>query len=434
VRRPSIKSLSVRRRSLGITARGKLEAKRLRKILSHLKQAIAELQAIRRPATRLIKLYREIMVKYVDIAFVPLAELTAKLRTIERKYLKINDLIEEDIHINFRFRTKQQLHRLRAGFQFPAVMKSGKVTAFSGEEVMLLGLYRLARPTRLVDVGFEHLFGFNYVEVSVAFRLFLDHLCDNWAHLLKDNMLYWKPKLADFAECIRVKLHEHYNCTFAPVNQDGGFRVFGFIDNTMNATCRPGGGPARDGVDAPRNDPLIQRAWYNGWKKMHGMKWQTVDLPNGMNFHVWGPVSLRHNDMYTLHHSHINDLLTALQANDVLKFAIYGDSAYCITLYDLILARHDNPVNTPREVLENRSMSSCREVIEWDYGDVGKYWAYVDYKKILQLRKMPVGRSYFVAMLLRNAYVTLNGGNTSQFYECIPPTFEHWVTQSQQPY
>ena len=26
----------------------------------------------------------------------------------------------------------------------------------------------------------------------------------------------------------------------------------------------------RDGVDAPRNDPLIQRAWYNGWKKLHG--------------------------------------------------------------------------------------------------------------------------------------------------------------------
>ena len=50
----------------------------------------------------------------------------------------------------------------------------------------------------------------------------------------------------------------------------GGLRVVGFIDNTTNATCHPGGGSARDGIDAPRNDPLIQRARYNGWKKLHG--------------------------------------------------------------------------------------------------------------------------------------------------------------------
>ena len=61
-----------------------------------------------------------------------------------------------------------------------------------------------------------------------------------------------------------------------------------FIDNTM----KPGGGPAGDGRNAPRNDPHIQRAWYNGWKKLHGLKWQTVDTPNGMNGHVYCPMSI----------------------------------------------------------------------------------------------------------------------------------------------
>ena len=60
---------------------------------------------------------------------------------------------------------------------------------------------------------------------------------------------------------------------FPAAGMDGGFAMCTFIDNTMNATCRPGGGP--DGRNAPRNDPLIQRAWYNGWKKLHGLKWQT---------------------------------------------------------------------------------------------------------------------------------------------------------------
>jgi hypothetical protein len=196
---------------------------------------------------------------------------------------------------------------------------------------------------------------------------------------------------------------EKYNCDFPAANEAGGFRVFGFIDNTMNATCRPGGGPSRDGKDAPRNDPIIQRAWYNGWKKLHGMKWQTIDLPNGMNFHVFGPVSIRHNDIYNVIQSNIDELLQNLQEDNVLKFIIYGDSAYIVLNFGFIASRHQEPQND-REILENRSMSSCREVIEWDYGDVGTLWAYLDYKKVLKMRKMPVAATYFVAMLLRNAH------------------------------
>ena len=63
--------------------------------------------------------------------------------------------------------------------------------------------------------------------------------------------------------------------------------------------CRPGGGPAGDGRNAPWNDPPIQRAWYNGWKKLRGLKWQAVDFPNGMNGHVYSPISIRQNDLIT---------------------------------------------------------------------------------------------------------------------------------------
>jgi hypothetical protein len=43
------------------------------------------------------------------------------------------------------------------------------------------------------------------------------------------------------------------------------------------------------------------------------MKWQTVDLPNGMNFNVWGPVSVRHNDIFTFYESGINERITRMQ-------------------------------------------------------------------------------------------------------------------------
>ncbi len=76
--------------------------------------------------------------------------------------------------------------------------------------------------------------------------------------------------LTSCAEHIRVKVKvNQLGCDFPPVNASGGFKMFGFTDNTMNATCRPGGGPANDGPHSPRNDPDIQRAWYDGGKKLH---------------------------------------------------------------------------------------------------------------------------------------------------------------------
>jgi hypothetical protein len=71
-----------------------------------------------------------------------------------------------------------------------------------------------------------------------------------------DNLQYWKPMLPACAAAIREKVCNE-GCYFPTANDpQGGFNIFGFIDNTMNATCRPGGGPTRDGPNAPRNDPL----------------------------------------------------------------------------------------------------------------------------------------------------------------------------------
>ena len=61
-------------------------------------------------------------------------------------------------------------------------------------------------------------------------------------------------------------------CSF---NEDE-FNIVGFIDCTVIATSRPGGGPVSDGVGSRRNPGNIQRAFFNGWKHHHGVKLQTV--------------------------------------------------------------------------------------------------------------------------------------------------------------
>ena len=155
------------------------------------------------------------------------------------------------------------------------------------------------------------------------------NLENRWGYLLRDNMAFWKPYLPTFAEKIRLKMCE-LGCDEYLV--PGCFRVFGFLDNTLNPSCRPGGGPTQPGVDAPRHDPLLQRAFYNGWKKCHGLKWQTVSLPNGMEFNAWGPLSLRRNDITSLEKSRLEEKLEDLFAEELERgervYVLYGDSAY----------------------------------------------------------------------------------------------------------
>ena len=283
--------------------------------------------------------------------------------------MTINAWEEVRIPADLNVHTRRDLWRLFDGFRFPPTMISPSRHKFDGQEVFLFGLYRLSHPGKYDRQDIIKIFGFVHKSrASECFYCFLHFMVNQWGYLLTNNMQHSLSHLSEMASSIRKKCSE-LGCYF-----DEAFNIFGFIDNTMNATCRPGGGPTRDGIDAPRNDQNIQRAWYNGWKKLHGMKWQTIDLPNGMNFHVYGPVSVRHNDLWTLRHSDINEKLRLLQIHEPIQYRIYGDSAYVHLNKSHMRARHLYQALTPREIFENRVLSCYMEQIEWDYGDIGRYF------------------------------------------------------------
>ena len=278
------------------------------------------------------------------------------------------------------------------------------------------------------DAAYREIFGFDFQRVGKCFNIFLDFMCHNWDYLIRDHMEFWLPYLPSYSEAIRVKC-SNLGCSFDAEE----FDIFGFIDNTMNATCRPGGGPSRDGVGALRNDKDIETAFYNGWKKIHGLKWQTADLPCGMIFHAFGPATVRRNDLWTLARSNLDKKLEVLQRNMPKKYKLYGDSAYCVTGLNYIRARWDTEIPNrevrARKIKENVCLSSCREAIEWDYNDIKRYWTLVDYKKLLKMMKMPVSKIFLVAMLLHNSYVSMNGNITSSYFETEAPSFEDWTSR-----
>ena len=82
---------------------------------------------------------------------------------------------------------------------------------------------------------------------------------------------------------------------------------------------------------------------------------------------------------------------------------------------------------TDIEKLENAVMSSCREHVEWHYGEIKSLFPFDDYRNKQQLLKIPVRETFVTTMILRNFYVCMNENKSSKFFPCIPPLAEDWL-------
>ena len=101
------------------------------------------------------------------------------------------------------------------------------------------------------------------------------------------------------------------------------------------------------------------------------------------------------------------------------KYCIYGDPAYPVTEQLRALFRGNL---TPQQQRFNKEMSNVREAVEYGFGKVKSYFAFVDFKKNLKLHLMPIGKIYLVATLLTNCHTCLYGSAMSSLLGTDPPT------------
>jgi len=328
--------------------------------------------------------------------------------------------INIDCSERFRFQSFDCLRRILIGFQFPEgiiILKKGyKIKA---DEMLMISLSRLSFPNRWSDL-YERFPGRQRWFLQAAFYWFLDFLVYNWGYLLLNNMEYWLPFLAGSNEAIRIKLQNlnwvawrQFHDAPTPGDADA-FRYAMFLDDTMMAFCRPGGNMT-DGPAAPRVPLEVQQAWWTGYKKLHGLKWQSAILANGMDFQLYGPLSVRRNDLTVLAKSKLEEKLEELQENGAVQFKVHGDSAFV-----------DSAVIGTGG---GRGMASVRETSEWSFKDVKALWAYIDFSGELKLRQQPVAKIMFACFLLRNTYVSIHASQISEYMVMQPPPFEHWTAQ-----
>lgn len=182
-----------------------------------------------------------------------------------------------------------------------------------GEEALMVLLFRLAFPVRFstMVVFFQR----SESALGRIFRAMLDFVFTNHRHRVQNYLDFWEPYFGEFSRAIDRKQNKLGLC--AAQTPATHRNTVGFIDGTIRRCARPARVAELD----------IQRTLYNGWKKVHAIKFQAVEFPNGLCGDLFGPTCGSHNDNFLLRLSAISQRMLAYR-NGADPYKIYGDAAY----------------------------------------------------------------------------------------------------------
>lgn len=388
------------------------------------------------------------------------------------KDLRINDLSDPAAHQMTHFFTGQ-LQRLYDAFDFVGFVAGlnddttlGKIPFYTGsfrdgspnrylihpEEVFLFTMTKIATGRKNNSIVNQY-FGGGMAKWSLALKWTLSYLDNRYKNILGHQgltrYLFQFPLFRSRIEQYCQREHKRENpgvdngYTIYPGLERLPFNIFGFIDNTIDKCSVPHSGPRGDYVGAARKVDYddAQQAVYSGYKRLHGIKEETVYLPNGLSF-VFGPVSARRNDRGVLQMSNLSPFLSQLQAGmfeaadgTEVKFGVFGDKAYNIAGNDSVRSYYvqnagDPPLNND-QLAVNRAMRSARMTIEKNYGMVSSIFKICHQEGELKLaKKNPyVCEQLRVCHLLTNCYICLNGdqGSSPNTFDCRPPKLEDYL-------
>ena len=266
----------------------------------------------------------------------------------------LDNLDDSESWSEFRF-LKNDIYRLKNVLQIPDRIKTYNRLSADGIEALCIFLKRFAYPCRYFD--FVSKFGRPIPDYCIMSNDIMNTIYGRFMHLLDDfNM-----------PILNSDLLEKY-CTVIVRKGSALQNCFGFIDGTVRAISRPG---------------VNQKTVYNGHKKVHALKFQSVVLPNGIIAHMYGPVKGKRHECSMLR---MSDLLTKLSLNawdtNGNPLCLYGDLAYPLRIHFQCPFR--NIRLTEEQQNFNKSMSQERVAAEWLFGDISNGGPSLTLRKILK--------------------------------------------------
>ena len=197
------------------------------------------------------------------------------------------------------------------------------------------------------------------------------------------------------------------------------------LDGTFRNFCRP----AKDGYAG-----TAQRIQWSGHKRHHGNNHQGLETPDGIVVEMHGPFEGRTHDQRMLKESGLLERIVQYcklwafcgGVYLLILFYVFGDRGYA----------HGNPALqvpykgaalTARQTGYNLSMSKMRQPVEWSFGKVGRYFAFVDFYKNQKLYLQPVASYWQIACMLKNCHSCLYGNQTSMYFLVPTPELEEYL-------
>ena len=195
------------------------------------------------------------------------------------------------------------------------------------EEALCKLLRRFAYPCRydeLIPIS-----GRAVPQISMVVNEMTDYLFTAYGHL---HQLWLLPaNLVNFVEVVHQKVAALENC-------------WGFIDGTVWPVCRPG---------------VYQTELYNGQKRVHAIKFQSVVAANGLIPNLFGPAegSIHDSGMLAM-----SGLLPSLESHSITPdgqpLCQYRDPTYSLRVH--LKGPFKGAVLMPQQEAFNQSMSKVR--------------------------------------------------------------------------
>ena len=310
----------------------------------------------------------------------------------------IEDMNDDECKSEFRF-LKDDIYTLKEIMNIPDVFTCYNGLKVSGIESLCILLKRYAYPNRYSDLIPR--FGRPVPQLCIIANHTMNFVYDNWNYLLHSFNQQWLSP--DHLQKYANYIHQ----TGAPLDN-----CWGFVDGTVRPVCRPKEG---------------QRELYNGHKRVHAIKFQSIIAPNGMIANLYGPVMGRRHDAYMLAASGVlNELEQHSFEPTGNSLCIYRDPAYPLRIHLQTPFRGANI--TPIQHSWNKAMSSARVSAEWVFGDILNFYKFLDFQKNLKIKLSAVGKMYILCALLHNARCCFYGSVTENYFGIEPPLIREYFT------
>lgn len=298
----------------------------------------------------------------------------------------------------FRF-SKADIYRIVSNLEWPDDMNTTSRRRYKTNAVFSFCVLarRLGTVCHWCDLEAE--FGLSMAGLSEIFYEALEHVYLKFGSLVETFQMSLMQERAS-------KYDEAIHTAGAPLED-----CVGFIDGTNIYIARPKGSG--------------QRATYNGHKRRNAIKMQAITTPDGLMFHVAGPVEGRRHDMTLFRQSGVAGVLQEALIIEGRQFFICGDPAYVLRPYLQVCFPRGSL--TAAQLAFNQGMAMVRISVEWAFKDVKKYFTHVDFSRKNVLGKVPVAKWFIVSAILWNFRACFYGAQTSRYFDCAPPAFEEYV-------